>query len=57
MDFKFAYFVDLSIDYQPAKFRCCMLSVASFIYGLGKQNDDVIMKCFHVVEISKSQIL
>ena len=42
MVFKFAYFVELRIDYQPAKFQCCKLSVASFIDGLRKHNDDVI---------------
>ena len=33
---KFAYFVELRIDYQLAKFQRCRLSVPSFIDGLRK---------------------
>ena len=51
MVFKFAYFVELSIDYQPAKFQYCRLSLASVIDRLRKHNDDVIMTSFHVVGI------
>ena len=36
MVFKFAYFVELFIDYQPAKFQCCRLSLACFIDRLRK---------------------
>ena len=46
MVFKFACFVELSIDYQPAKFKCCRLSLASFIDRLRKHNDDVISCCW-----------
>ena len=50
MVFKFAYFVELWIDYQPAKFQRCILSLASFI-DREKHNDDIIMTPFHVVGI------
>ena len=43
MVFKFVYFVEPWIDYQPAKFQCCRLSLASFINRLRKHNDDVII--------------
>ena len=46
MVFKFAYFVELWIDYQPAKFQCCRLSLASFIDRSRKHNDDVISSCW-----------
>ena len=42
--------VELRIDYQPVKFQCCRLSVASFIDGLRKNNDDVIMTSYHEFE-------
>ena len=42
MVFKFAYFVELTEGYQPAKFQCCRLTGSSFTEGLQKQNDDVI---------------
>ena len=45
------------LDYGPAKFQCCRLSLASFIDKLRKHNDDVIMTSFHVVRILKYQIL
>ena len=48
--------MELWIDYQPAKFQCCRLSLASFIDRLVKHNDDVIMTSFHVIGIVKSQI-
>ena len=51
MIFKIAYFGDLSTDYQPEKYQYCRLSVVSFIDGLRKQNDDVIMTSFYVVWI------
>ena len=44
MVFKIAYFPELRIDYQSAKLQYCRLSVASFIDGLRKYNDDVIME-------------
>ena len=47
MGFKFAYFVDFTEGYQPAKFQCCRLSGSSFTEGLQKHNDDVIMTSFH----------
>ena len=50
MVFKFAYFVELWIDYQTAKFQYCRLSLASFI-DREKHNDDVIMTSLHVVGI------
>ena len=37
------------MDYQPAKFQCCRLSLANFIDKLRKNNDDVIMMSFDVV--------
>ena len=49
-------FVELWIDYQPAKFQRCILSLASFI-DREKHNDDIIMTSFHVLGIGKSQIL
>ena len=51
MVFKFAYFVEPWIDYQPAKFESCRLSLSSFIDRLRKQNDDFIMTSFHVIGI------
>ena len=42
MIFKFAYFVELTKGYQPAKFQCCRLSGSRFTKGLQKHNDDVI---------------
>ena len=49
--FQICIFVELRIDYQRAKFQHCRLSVASFIDGLRKHNDDVIMTSSHAVEI------
>ena len=34
MVFKFAYFVERTKGYQPAKFQCCRLSGSSFTEGL-----------------------
>ena len=51
MTLKFAYFVELGMAYQPAKFQCCMLSLANVIDILRKHNDDVIMTSFHVIGI------
>ena len=42
MGFKFAYFVEFTKGYRPAKFQCCRLSGSSFTEGLQKLNDDVI---------------
>ena len=50
MVFRFAFFVELRIDYQRAKFQCCRLSVARFTDGLRKHNDDVIMMSYHKFE-------
>ena len=44
---QFAYFVEFTKGYQPAKFQCCRLSGSSFTEGLEKHNDDVIMTSFH----------
>ena len=43
MVFKFAYFVELTKGYQPAKFQYCKLSRSSFSEGLRKDNDDIFM--------------
>ena len=34
------------MEYQPAKFQCYRLSLASFMDKLKKQNDDVISCCW-----------
>ena len=47
MVFKFAYFVEFTKGYQPAKFQFCRLSGSSFAEGLQKHNDDVMMTSFH----------
>ena len=39
------------MDYQPAKFQCCRLSLAGFIDKLRNHNDDVIMTSFYVVGV------
>ena len=39
MVFKFAYFVEFTKGYQPAKFQCCRLHGFSFTEGLQKYND------------------
>ena len=54
MIFKFAYFVEFIKGYQPAKFQCCRLPESSFIEGLQKHNDDVIMTSFHILEFEIS---
>ena len=36
---KFAYFVELTKGYQPAKFQCCRLSGLSFTEELQKYSD------------------
>ena len=46
MVFKLAYFVEVKIGYQSAKFECCRLSGSSFTEGLQKRNDDVISCCW-----------
>ena len=53
MVLKFAYFVELTKGYQPAKFQCCRLSGSSFTEGLQKHNDDIIMTSFHIFGDSK----
>ena len=52
---KFAYFVELTIGYQPAKFQCCRLSGSSFTEGLEKHSDD--MTSFHISEIRNLHLL
>ena len=47
MLFKFAYFVKLCIDYHPAKYQFCRLSVASFIDRM-KKNSDIISCCWNL---------
>ena len=42
MVFKFAYFVEFTKGYHPAKFQFCRLSGSSFTKGSQKHNDDVI---------------
>ena len=39
------------MNYQLAKFQFCRLSLASFIDGCIKHNDDVIITSFHDVGI------
>ena len=53
MVFKFAYFVELTKGYQPAKYQCCSLSRSTFTEGLQKHNDDVIMTSFFILGSSK----
>ena len=57
MVFKFAYLVEFTIGYQPAKFQCCRFSGSSFTEGLQKHNDDVIMTSFHDIGIRNFHIL
>ena len=54
MVFKFAYFVELTKGYQPAKFQCCRLSESSFTEGLQKHHDDVIMTSFNFLGLEIS---
>ena len=49
MVYKIEYYVELMIDYQPAKFQCCRLSVACFIDRLRKDNDNVIVASFYTL--------
>ena len=49
MVLKFAYLVELTKVYQPAKVQCCRLSESSSTEGLQKHNDDVIMTSFHTL--------
>ena len=46
MVFKFAYSVEFTKGYQPAKFLCSKLSGSSFTEVLQKHNNDVIMSHF-----------
>ena len=55
--FKFAYFVELTKGYQPQKCQCCRLCGSSFIEGLQKHTDDVIMMLFHIFGIQNFHIL
>ena len=57
MVFKFAYSVEFTIGYQPAKFQCCRLSESSFTEGLQKHNDDVIMSSLQNFGIRNSCIV
>ena len=58
MVFKFAYFVELRIDYHPAEFQCCRLPLANFIDRLRKHNDDGISCCwdFKILTLVKLNI-
>ena len=49
--------VELTKDYQPAKFQWCKLSGSSFTEGLQKRNEDVIMTSLHIFEIRNSHVL
>ena len=51
MVFKFAYFVELSLGYYPAKFDCYRFSGSSFTEGLEKHNDDLVITSFHILGI------
>ena len=55
MNFKFAYFVERWMDYQPAKFQCCRLFLPSFVDKLRKtqlwRHLDAIL-CFWDLESS-----
>ena len=54
--FKFAYLLELTKGYQPAKFQYCKLSGSNFAEGLQKHNDDVIMTSFHIFVIRNFHI-
>ena len=56
MVFKFAYFVEFTKVYQPAKFQFYRLSGSRFSEGLQKHND-VIMMSFHTFGIQNFDIL
>ena len=51
MVFKFAYFVDLTKDYQPEKFQCCKLSGSSVTEELQEHSVDTIMTSLHIVGV------
>ena len=57
MVLKFAYFVELKIGCQPAKFRCYKLSESSFSKGFEKHSYDVIMMSFHHVGLPNLHIM
>ena len=50
MVFKFAYFVEFTKGYRPAKFQFCRLSGSSFTEGSQKHNNDV-MKFQYFIEL------
>ena len=51
MVFKFAYFMEFSKGYQPAKIQFYRLSESRFTEGSQKQNDDVMLTSFHIFGI------
>ena len=57
MVFKFAYFVEFTKFYQPAKFQFYRLSGSRFSEGIQIYNDDVIMMSFHTFGIHNFNIL
>ena len=56
MVFKFAYFVELTKGFQPAKLQCCKLSGSSFTEGLQKHSGDVIMTSCDIFRIRNFHI-
>ena len=53
MVFKFAYFVEFTKGYQPAKFQCCRLPGSRFSERLQKHNDDVILTTLYILGFEK----
>ena len=49
MVFKFVTIAELTKGYHPAKFHCYRLSGSSFIEGLQKYIDDVMMTSIHII--------
>ena len=56
MVFKFAYFVEVGMDYQLGKFQSCKLSLESFIDRFREQTDDVILLGFENLKFFKLYI-
>ena len=57
MVFKFAYFVEFTKFYQPAKIQFYRLSGSRLSEGIQIHNDDVIMTSFHTFGIQNFNIL
>ena len=57
MVFKFAYVVEFTKGYQPAKFQFCSLSGSNFTEGSQKHNDDVMMTSFRTFGSQNFNIL